>query len=121
MEQAYYEACAAGTLDAVQTCLGEENLDSEDVETGLHLACEAGHTHVAEWLITQHGVDVHSGAEYAFRASCAKGHLDTAKWLLTACPDIDVHAIGDAALRWSTIKGHHDVAQWLLQLVSSQP
>lgn len=87
-----------------------------DGRTALHLACKAGHRHVAEWLVS-HGMDTNLPTMKGltpFHFACFGGHLDLARDL--AAKGANAMAVDKTkrnALHLAAVKGHTAVAQWL--------
>ena len=74
---------------------------------GLHEACLAGQTHVAEWLCRT--FDVKPDVVKIFHKVCSKGHLSTAKLIHSICHDITcqpkgfpLHALGIVRSHFAT-------------------
>lgn len=86
----------------------------------LHCACEAGHLHVAQWLLEQgaaHGVTV--GAVDGKKGqpmhyACRRGHIELAQWLQSQGAALDARdKFGRQPIHLACTGGQLQMVQWL--------
>ena len=86
------QAARAGDLGLMEGALQNgayvnDNTLTQNNETPLHLACQNGHLHIVEPLLTLYGADLEAGnrmGERPLHLACRGDHLDVARYLVTS-------------------------------------
>uniref|UniRef100_A0A3P9PKV4 Espin like n=1 Tax=Poecilia reticulata TaxID=8081 RepID=A0A3P9PKV4_POERE len=118
-------AAANGGLTCLQLLLQEAcvNRQTATGATPLYLACQEGHLHVARYLVTDRGGDVHLTAYDGMTCLHAAAHMGrqaVVDWLVT-CTDVGLSCQdreGATAMHFAASRGHHCILEKLLHVGS---
>ena len=118
-----HQACSEGDVERLKVllCQGASLLDKgSKSDTPLHLACRAGKTEVASFLI-QLGADIHVKDRYnryaPLHCACRSGHVDTVRLLVELGADVNVKGNNRyAPLHCACRSGHVDTIRLLVEL-----
>ena len=115
-----WDCCRHGYVDQLETILQEASFTTEDLNrrdpdgrTGLHLACDAGHTEVVRLLLAHPSTYV---STEPLRSACTNGQTEVVR-LLLAHPGMNVNRADEddtTPLNCACTNGHTEVVRLLL-------
>jgi hypothetical protein len=104
----------------VDTGVAADAKASEYDTQPIHLACDKGHLHIAEWLVEEHGVAVdakNNEGVQPIHYACGNNHLQILKWLVEK-KGASLAArtnYGRTPLHIACQEGYLAIVQWIVQ------